>query len=75
MDQHRHNALVGVGIVDLFPCTDSMLFPGAGQIILYLATMLLGVTIHYSILFSLLERQSFLDHPVAGGSFGATITL
>jgi ABC-2 type transport system permease protein len=46
------NALVGVGIVT-YSLHRLHVVPGASQIILYLATMLLGVTIHYSILFSL----------------------
>ena len=43
------NALVGVGIVTI----PQHIVPGPSQIVLYLATMLLGVTIHYSILFAL----------------------
>jgi ABC-2 type transport system permease protein len=46
------NALVGVGIVT-YSLSRLHVVPGVNQIVLYLATMLLGVTIHYSILFSL----------------------
>jgi ABC-2 type transport system permease protein len=46
------NALVGVGIVT-YSLYRLHVVPGPSQIVLYLATMLLGVTIHYAILFSL----------------------
>ena len=46
------NALVGVAIVT-YSLYRLHVVPGPSQIVLYLATMLLGVTIHYSILFAL----------------------
>jgi ABC-2 type transport system permease protein len=46
------NALVGVAIVT-YSLYRLHLVPGPSQIALYLVTMLLGVTIHYAILFSL----------------------
>jgi ABC-2 type transport system permease protein len=46
------NALVGIGIV-CYSLYRLHIVPGASQIALYLATMLLGVSIHYAILFSL----------------------
>jgi ABC-2 type transport system permease protein len=46
------NALVGVAIVT-YSLYRLHVVPGPGQIALYLVTMLLGVTIHYAILFSL----------------------
>src|SRR6202011_743416 len=46
------NALVGVGIVT-YSLYRLHVVPGLSQVVLYLATMLLGVTIHYAILFSL----------------------
>jgi ABC-2 type transport system permease protein len=46
------NALVGVAIVT-YSLYKLHIVPGLSQIVLYLVTMLLGVTIHYAILFSL----------------------
>jgi ABC-2 type transport system permease protein len=46
------SGLVGVAIVT-FSLFKLQIVPSAGQIALYLATMLLGITIHYAILFSL----------------------
>lgn len=46
------SGLVGVAIVT-FSLFKLHIVPSAGQIALYLATMLLGITIHYAILFSL----------------------
>jgi ABC-2 type transport system permease protein len=46
------NALVGVAIVT-YSLYRLHVVPGISQIVLYLVTMLLGVTIHYAILFSL----------------------
>ena len=46
------SGLVGVAIVT-YSLFKLHIVPSAGQIALYLATMLLGITIHYAILFSL----------------------
>ena len=46
------NALVGVGIV-AFSLFKLSILPSLGQVILYLAAVALGVTIHYSIMFFL----------------------
>jgi ABC-2 type transport system permease protein len=46
------NALVGVGIV-IYSLYRLHVVPGLGQIVLYLATICVGVTIHYAIMFSL----------------------
>jgi ABC-2 type transport system permease protein len=46
------NALVGVAIVT-YSLYRLHIVPGFSQIVLYLATMLVGVTIHYAILFAL----------------------
>jgi ABC-2 type transport system permease protein len=46
------NALVGIAIVS-YSLYRLHVMPGAGQIVLYLVTVLLGVTIHYAIMFAL----------------------
>jgi len=46
------NALVGIAIVS-YSLYRLQIMPGPGQIVLYLATLLLGVTIHYAIMFAL----------------------
>jgi ABC-2 type transport system permease protein len=51
------NTLVGIGIV-VYSLVRLQIMPGFGQILLYIATVLLGVTIHYAIMF-LLGSASF----------------
>ena len=46
------NALVGIAIVS-YSLYRLHVMPGVGQLLLYLATILLGVTIHYAIMFAL----------------------
>jgi len=46
------NALVGIAIVS-YSLYRLQIMPGPGQIVLYLATLFLGVTIHYAIMFAL----------------------
>src|ERR1700731_2131521 len=46
------NALVGIAFFWFFLYSLHVM-PGAGQIVLYLVTVLLGVTIHYAIMFAL----------------------
>ena len=46
------NALVGVGIV-IYSLVQLRVTPGIGQILLYIVTVCLGVTIHYAIMFGL----------------------
>jgi len=46
------NALVGIAIVS-YSLYRLHVMPGAGQVLLYLVTILLGVTVHYAIMFAL----------------------
>jgi ABC-2 type transport system permease protein len=46
------NALVGIGIV-IYSLYRLHVVPGFGQVVLYLATICVGVTIHYAIMFAL----------------------
>jgi ABC-2 type transport system permease protein len=46
------NTLVGIGIV-IYSLVQLHVVPSAGQILLYIATILLGVTIHYSVMLML----------------------
>jgi ABC-2 type transport system permease protein len=46
------NALLGIGIVS-YSLYRLQVVPGAGQIALYVGTIILGVTIHYAIMFAL----------------------
>src|SRR5260370_7699677 len=56
------NALVGVGIV-IYSLYRLHVVPGLGQVVLYLVTICVGVTIHYSIMFALSTVSFWIIRP------------